>query len=75
VAPVVSRLRNADITLKASMNMLGVTFDSKLNWSEQVLLAVVKAYKCLNDIKWIRKYFNPNELLKLITSNFYSVLY
>ena len=74
VAPVVIRLGHAVITSKASMNVLGVLFDSKLNWSDQVSSAIMKANKSLNAIKLIRKFFSTPELLQL-TSNFYSVLY
>jgi hypothetical protein len=45
-----------------SMNMLGVTFDSKLNWKEHVTNAIKKSNKSLNAIRLIRKYFNTNEL-------------
>ena len=57
------------------MNVLGVLFDSKLNWSDQVSSAILKANKSLNAIKLIRKFFSTPELLQLVTSNFYSVLY
>ena len=35
----------------------------------------MKANHALNALKLIRKYFNVNEILQLIMSNFYSVLY
>jgi hypothetical protein len=53
------------------MNVLGETFDSKLNWSEQAM----KANKGLNFMKLIRKYFLTTELQQLVTCNLYSVLY
>ena len=37
--------------------------------------AINKANKSLNAIKLIRKFFSTSELVNLITSNFYSVLY
>ena len=36
---------------------------------------ITKAKKALNTIKLIWKHFNKQELLKLITSNYYSILY
>ena len=57
------------------MNVLGVAFDSKLNWNTQIANTITKANKALNAIKLIRKFFNNNELLSLITSNYYSILY
>jgi hypothetical protein len=71
MAPVVIRLGYAEIASKASMYLLGVIFDSSFNWSEQISFAVMKAIKSLNAIK----YFTTPELLQLVTSNFYSVLY
>ena len=57
------------------MNVLGVAFDSKLNWQIQTQNAMTKSKKSLHTIKVIRKHFNKAELLQLITSNSYSVLY
>ena len=34
-----------------------------------------KATKALNAIKLIKKNFNSDELLRLVTSNFYSILF
>ena len=63
------------IQTKKSMNVLGVTFDSKLNWHMQVANAIKKANKSLFAIRMIRRYFEPNELKILLDSYFYSVLY
>ena len=57
------------------MNVLGVQFDSKLSWCDQVNKSINKSKKTLHAINIIKKYFNPDELLGLLTSNFYSVLY
>ena len=58
-----------------SMNVLGVQFDTKMNWSQQVNKCVKKAKTALHAIKLIKGYFTCNELKQLITSNFYSILY
>jgi hypothetical protein len=63
------------MVFKVAMNVLGVLFDSKLNWSEEVAKAVINFYKSINAIKNIRKYFTTSKLLKLITSNYYYVLF
>jgi hypothetical protein len=57
------------------MNVLGVSFDSKMQWSSQVSNTVKKAKSTLHAITIIKKYFNQKELLTLITSNFYSILF
>ena len=63
------------ITSKKVMNVLGICFDSKLQWQEQVALTISKAKSTLHAIKLIKPYFNNRELKQLITANFYSVLY
>ena len=57
------------------MNVLGIAFDCKLNWQTQIKSTITKSKKALNAIKLIRHYFNKDELLNLITSNYYSILF
>ena len=68
-------INNINITSTPQINVLGVTFDSKMQWSEQVANTIKKANKSLIAIKLISKYFRTHEIKNLITSNFYSVLY
>ena len=74
-APVTINIRGSAITSKNTMGVLGVLFDSKLQWVQHIALAIKKANIALSAIKLIRKYFNKNELLTLLTANFYSRLY
>ena len=55
--------------------MLGVLFDAKLEWSLHIKNAIEKSAKALNALSLIRRYFNSNELLQLVTSNYFSILY
>ena len=55
--------------------MLGVQFDSKLSWNDQVNKAINKAKKTMHAINLVKKYFNSDELKGLLTSNYFSVLY
>ena len=73
--PIEITLNNKILKSKSHMNVLGVSFDCKLNWQIQIEGTISKAKKALNAIKLIRKHFNKQELLKLITSNYYSILY
>ena len=57
------------------MNILEVHFDSKLNWQTHIQKAITKANKALQAIKITRKYFTNKELMTLVTSNFYLILY
>ncbi len=56
------------------MNVLVITFDSKLQWSQQVANVVKKSAKALHVIRLIKPFFCFNELRSLIMSNFYSIL-
>ena len=63
------------ITAKNEINVLGITFDSKMQWGPQVSRAIKGANRSLQAVKLIRKYFTTNEIVQLLTSNFYSKLY
>ena len=73
--PIEITLHNQIITSKPSMNVLGVAYDSKLNWNIHITNCITKANKALHAIKIIRRFFTSKELLMLITSNYYSILY
>ena len=72
---VMVTLNGTPIKSKKSMNVLGVLFDSKLNWNIHIASAISKARKSLFAIKQLKKYFNENEMRTLLDSYFYSVLY
>jgi hypothetical protein len=57
------------------MNVLGVVFDTKLQWNAQVCKCIKKANKSLCALKLISKYFKTKELLQILTSNVFSILY
>ena len=66
-----------DVIIRSNKRImvLGVLFDCKLQWVQHVSQAFLKANSALNAIKIIKKYFTKEELLGLLTSNFYSKLY
>ena len=57
------------------MNVLGVIFDTKLQWHARVQSAITKSKKALNAITLIRKYFSKAQLLNIITACYFSILY
>jgi hypothetical protein len=61
--------------LKSQINVHGVIFDTKLQWSNQVAQCIQKASKALCFTKQIRRYFNTRELLQCKASNYYFVLF
>ena len=75
VQPVRVKIHNELVTTSDTINVLGVLFDSKMQWSKHIHSAVTKSNRALNAIKLIRKYFNSKELVQLIISYFYSVLF
>ena len=69
------KLNQNTLNSSTSMNVLGITFDSKLQWSKQVANVIKKSNKALHAIRLIKPFFSYDELRSLITSNFYSILY
>ena len=73
--PVSLMLNGKEIISKQTINVLGVTFDSKLQWSQHVAKAILKSKQALHAINLIKKYFTHKELLSILTANFYSILF
>ena len=69
------RMNGQEIPSKKEISVLGVMFDSKLEWSLQVEKSVRKARATLQGIRVISKFFSTPEKLTLLTSLFYSRLY
>ena len=74
-APIVVKFNDVSIISSRKINVLGVIFDQKLQWSDHVAHCIQKSRKALTAIRLIKKFFTTKELLQLITSNFYSILY
>jgi hypothetical protein len=73
--PITITLNQVQIKSVKSMKVFGVQFDSKLNLSLQVNNCVKKAMAALQAIRLIKGYFTKAEILQVIASNFYSILY
>ena len=52
--PITITLQNQTIRSKKSMNVLGVIFDSKLNWNEHIANCIKKSNKALHAIRLIK---------------------
>ena len=68
-------IKNSTIVSKNTINILGLIFDSKLRWHEQVDHAIKSSNTNLYAIKVIRKYFNQDELKTMLTGMYFSKLY
>ena len=73
--PIQIEINGSQIRNKLTINVLGVIFDSKLQWVPQIENVIAKSNKAKHAIIIIRKYFSKSELSTLSTSNFYSKLY
>ena len=73
--PISINLYGKMISSNKTMNVLGVIFDSKLHCTEQVAYSIKRSMKALNAIRSIKKFYTKSELISLVTSNFYSILY
>ena len=74
-APILILLNGVIIKSSTKINVLGVIFDQKLQWGDHICHCISKSSKALTAIRLIARYFDSRELLQLITSNFYSILY
>ena len=74
-APIEIIVNGAIIKSSCTINVLGVLFDQKLQWSEHISLCTSKSSKALTAVRMIKKYFTTKELLQIVTSNVYSILY
>ncbi len=61
------KIDNTTILSKSEINVLGLTFDSELNWRPQVSSAIKGANHSLQAIKMIRKYFKTSDIIQLLS--------
>jgi hypothetical protein len=69
------RIDDVEVTSKNEMNVLGLTFDSRLQWGLQISRTIKSANGSLQAIRIIKKFFTTPEIIQLLTSNYYSRLY
>ena len=69
------KIEGVTVTTKKTINVLGVIFDTKLQWSDHVNHAIKRANSALNAIRLIKKYLKKDQILGLLTSNYYSILF
>jgi hypothetical protein len=57
------------------MNVLGMTFDSKMSWEPQLKRAIRVCQRFKPAVKQLRSKLMKKEMLQVITSHYYSKLY
>jgi len=69
------RIGNISVESSRQLGCLGVIFDNRLSWDRQVEKAIMDSRRSLQAIKVVRRYFNMDETVKLVTSLVFSRLY
>jgi hypothetical protein len=68
-------INNRKIKSLQSMKVLGIIFDDKLSWREQVSNVVKKTNRMLHGLRRIKKFLKSDQLKTVITSYYFSILY
>ena len=68
-------VNGVDVHSKKEMSVLGVMFDAKMEWAQQIEKATRKARSALQGLRLLSKFFTTTEKLTLLTTFFYSRLY
>ena len=74
-SPITLTINGSEIKSTPLIKVPGVYFDSKLNWQKHIEMAISKSCKALQVIKLIKKHFSKKELMTLVTSKYYSILF
>ena len=69
------RMNGVIVHSKKEVSVLGVLFDAKMEWAQQVEKTTRKARSALQGLRLLSKFFTTTEKLTLLTSFFYSRLY
>ena len=75
IAPARVNVNGTYVLTQKTITVLGIIFDSKLTWAPQVSSTLAKSTKALNALRLVARFFNKKELIQLVTSNFYSILF
>lgn len=73
--PTTLVVEGRQIISQKEMKVLGITFDSNLNWSSQVSKVISKTNRMLHGLKKIRRHLNRQQSKQVTTSFYFSVLY
>jgi len=63
------------VNTRSDMKVLGVQFDSKLDWTKQVSATVSKTNGMYFGLKTIRRHLKPEQAKQVVTAYYFSVLY
>jgi hypothetical protein len=63
------------VTSKKTIKALGVMISADLNWSTHLNYAINKSKHIISRFKFLKKYLNMEDLLRLVTTQFLSIIY
>jgi len=63
------------VTSRPDMKVLGLCFDTNLEWTRQVSNVVLKTNRMLFGLRTVRKYLTPKQAQQVITAFYFSSLY
>jgi len=69
------KVRGVVVKSLSVLKFLGILFDNRVQWDRQVENAIMDIRRTLQGRKIIKKHFTKKELVRLITSMYYSKLY
>lgn len=69
------RVKSESIKNKSTLNVLGITFDSNLKWTEQINKVIANAKKDCYRLRKLKRFFNTEEILGLLTTFVYSKMF
>ena len=58
VRPITIEFNGVEIKSKKNINVLGVIFDQKMQWSDHIAYTVLKSNNALNAVRLLKKHFN-----------------
>ena len=72
---LVMNTENENITSQKTMKALGIMITDDLSWNEHVGYAINKSRYAIRKIKFVKRWIDSQDALKLVTSQYHSILF
>jgi hypothetical protein len=69
------QMNGQEIKSRRTMKVLGINFDNNMSWTTQTDKAIKKVHMISSTMKYLRKYFEGDELLKVLKNQLFSSVY
>ncbi len=74
-SPITIEVDGRELKSLKEMKVLGMVFDSKLNWTSQVNNVISRTNRMLHGLRKIRRFLNTEQTKQVVTAFYFSVLY